>query len=370
MKPLVSILIPAFNAEQWIADCLRCAVSQTWPYKEIIVVDDGSKDRTLAIAKQFESKFLNIFTQENQGAAATRNNAFAMCQGDYVQWLDADDLMSPEKTAKQVEVVEHAHNRRLLISSAWGLFMHRPYRAKFRPGPLWHDLPPPEWLMRKMENNTYMQTATWLVSRELAEAAGPWDTRLLGDDDGEFFCRVLLASEGTRFVPGARVYYRQAGAGSLSYIGFSNRKLEAQWISMKLHIKYLRSLQDDQRARAACVTYMQNWMSSFYPERLDIFQEAEELAKSLGGKLRVPPLSWKYSWIDSLFGRPKAKRTQVLLPRIKWSLIRSWDRALSQVQAEGFVNVDNNQSDRPKPNFAASETYADSVNDPDRGLIG
>jgi len=336
MKPLVSILIPAFNAEQWIADCLRCAVSQTWPRKEIIVVDDGSKDQTLAIAKQFESNFLKVCTQENQGAAATRNNAFAMCQGDYVQWLDADDLMSPEKTEKQMEVVERYKNNRLLISSAWGLFMHRPYRADFRPGPLWHDLSRAEWLMRKMENNTYMQTATWLVSRELAETAGPWDTRLLGDDDGEFFCRVLLASEGTRFVPEAKVYYRQAGAGSLSYIGFSNRKLEAQWISMKLHIKYVRSVQDDERARAACVTYLQNWMNFFYPERLDLFQEASELAKSLGGELRIPLLSWKYSWIDSLAGRSKAKQAQVLLPRIKWSLISKWDRTLSQLQGRKF----------------------------------
>ena len=52
-----------------------------------------------------------------------------------------------------------------------------------------------------MGENLHMQTATWLTSRELAEAAGPWDTRLLSDDDGEYFCRVLLASEGTRFVP-------------------------------------------------------------------------------------------------------------------------------------------------------------------------
>ena len=336
MKPLVSILIPAFNAEHWIADCLSCAVSQTWPRKEIIVVDDGSKDQTLAIAKQFESSFLKVCTQKNQGAAATRNNAFAMCQGDYVQWLDADDLMAPDKTAKQMETVEQGCSKRVLISCSWGLFMHRPYRAIFRPSPLWQDLSRAEWLMRKMEHNIYMQTATWLVSRELAEAAGPWDTRLLGDDDGEFFCRVLLASEGTRFVPDAKVYYRQAGAGSLSYIGFSNRKLEAQWLSMKLHIKYLRSLQDDERARAACVTYLRNWMGFFYPERLDLFEEAQELAKSLGGELRIPPLSWKYSWIDALFGRSKAKRAQVLLPRMKWSLIRSWDKALSQIQGRRF----------------------------------
>lgn len=336
MKPLVSILIPAFNAEQWIADCLQCAVSQTWPRKEIIVVDDGSKDRTLAVAKQFESSFLKICTQGNQGAAAARNNAFAMCQGDYVTWLDADDLMSPEKTEKQMEVVEQFNNRHLLISCAWGSFMHRPRRAVFRPSPLWHNLSPAEWLTRKMENNTYMQTATWLVSRELAETAGPWDTRLLGDDDGEYFCRVLLACDGTHFVPDAKVYYRQAVAGSLSYVGLSYRKIEAQWISMKLHIQYLRSLQDDERARAACVTYLQNWMSCFYPERLDIYREAEELARSLGGKLIIPPLSWKYSWIDLLAGRSKARRAQVVLPRIKWSLINSWDKALSQVQGRRF----------------------------------
>jgi len=57
----------------------------------------------------------------------------------------------------------------------------------------------------QLGQNLYMQTATWLVSRELTEAAGPWDTRLLGDDDGEYFCRVLLASNGVRFVPEAKV---------------------------------------------------------------------------------------------------------------------------------------------------------------------
>jgi glycosyltransferase involved in cell wall biosynthesis len=336
MKSLVSILIPAFNAQQWITDCLRCAVAQTWPNKEIVVVDDGSTDQTLTIARQFESESLKVFTQKNQGAATARNKAFSLSQGDYVQWLDADDLMAPDKTARQMEVAQQNSSKRILISGAWGLFMHRPHRAAFRPSPLWQDLSPSEWLMRKMENNVYMQTATWLVSRELARAAGPWDTRLLGDDDGEFFCRVLLASEGTRFVPEARVYYRAAGSSSLSYIGFSNRKLEAQWISMKLHITYLRSLQDDTRARAACVRYLQTWMVYFYPERLDIFRQAQELASSLGGELKIPPLSWKYSWIETLFGRAQAKRAQIVLPGIKWSLLRTWDKALRRIEARKF----------------------------------
>ncbi|MFZ0886362.1 MAG: glycosyltransferase family 2 protein [Candidatus Acidiferrales bacterium] len=332
MKPLVSILVPAYNAEAWISDTLRSAIAQTWERKEIIVVDDGSKDQTLAVARQFESDQLKVVTQKNQGAAATRNNAFAMSKGDYVQWLDADDLMGPDKTASQMEAAERSGSRRTLISGAWARFMHRPYRAEFCPSPLWEDLLPAEWFMRKMERNIYMQTATWLVSRELAEAAGPWDTRLLGDDDGEFFCRVLLASNGTRFVKESKVYYRDAGASSLSYIGHSNRKLEAQWLSMNLHIGYLRSLVDDARARAACVTYLQNWMVFFYPERLDLFKEAEDLAKSLGGELQIPRFSWKYSWIETMFGRAQARRAQVMLPQMKWSVVRAWDKTLLRLE--------------------------------------
>jgi glycosyltransferase involved in cell wall biosynthesis len=114
MKPLVSILVPAYNAEAWIADTLRSAIAQTWECKEIIVIDDGSTDQTLAVARQFESDQLRVVTQKNQGASATRNNAFAMSKGDYVQWLDADDLMTPEKTASQIAAAERSGSRRTL----------------------------------------------------------------------------------------------------------------------------------------------------------------------------------------------------------------------------------------------------------------
>src|SRR3989475_2203309 len=330
MKPLVSILIPAFDAEEWIADTITSAVRQTWPRKEIIVVDDGSRDHTLSIARQFASKEVSVVTQANQGAAATRNRAFSNCQGDYIQWLDADDLLAPDKIERQMEAVDHGASKRMLLSSAWGRFIYRVHRADFVPTPLWCDLPPVEWLLRKMGQNVWMQTATWLVSRELTEAAGPWNTQLLGDDDGEYFCRVLLASNGTRFIPEARVFYRMSGTNSLSYIGRSDRKMEAQFLSMQLHIGYLRSLEDSERVRAVCVKFLQDSLPWFYPDRLDIVKQAEQLAGTLGGRLEVPRLSWKYAWIQKGFGWPLAKRAQILMPRCRWSMIRSWDKALSR----------------------------------------
>ena len=347
MKALVSILIPAFNAQEWIADTLRSAIAQTWERKEIIVVDDGSTDQTLAIARQFESDFLRVITQKNQGAAAARNLALSLSRGDYLQWLDADDLLAPDKVARQVE---ECRSKRILLSSAWGKFLYRHYRAKFVPTALWCDLSPTDFLLRKMGQNLFMQTATWLVSRELTEAAGPWNTQLLGDDDGEYFCRVLLQSDGVRFVSEAKVYYRASGVGSLSYIG-SDRKREAHWRSMELHIDYLRSLEDSPKVRDACLKYLHNSQIQFYPESPDIVQQAERKARELGGHLDRPRLSWKYSWIKASFGWGLAKRAGMFLPRAKWSLIRFWDKAFFCIEdrhRRAFANMKSRASRRPR----------------------
>jgi hypothetical protein len=177
-----------------------------------------------------------------------------------------------------------------------------------------------------------MQTATWLVSRELTDAAGPFDTRLLGDDDGEYFFRVIMQSEGIRFVPDAKVFYRASPSNRLSYIGHSRKKMEAHFLGMKMQIGYLRSMQDNDRVRAACVKYLQTWLMHFYPNRPDIVEEAQRLAVELGGELKPPPLRWKYSWMRALFGYDLAKRAQFLLPQVKSSFARGWDKALSRLE--------------------------------------
>jgi glycosyltransferase involved in cell wall biosynthesis len=332
MQPLVSILIPAFNADAWIADTIKSAIGQTWRRKEIIVVDDGSTDRTLEIARRFTSREVSVITQKNQGAPAARNHALRLSQGDYIQWLDADDLMSADKIAKQMEAAGARRGTRTLFSSGWGYFAYRTERAEFCPSSLWCDLSPVEWLLRKMSEDLHMQTATWLVSRELTEAAGPWDPRVCNDGDGEYFCRVLLASDGVRFVPDVKVFYRMTPSSRVSYIGQSDEKKNARLLSMQLHVKYIQSLEDSDRVRAACITYLQNWLITFYPERPDILAALEKLAESLGGRLEVPRLRWKYAWIKPVFGWGPAKRAQLVLPRFKESLKRFWDRTMYNLE--------------------------------------
>src|SRR5262245_51433327 len=331
MRELVSILITAYNAEDTIAYTLESAIAQTWQRKEIIVIDDGSTDRTAEVVRQF--KDVKLVSTENQGLSGAQNNAFPLSQGDYIQYLDADDLLAPDKIERQLAALRKFDSRRILLSSPWAPFYYRIRPARFIRNSLWQDLSPVEWLLRKMREGIHMQNATWLVSRELAKTAGPWDTRLHFDQDGEYFCRVLLASEGTRFVPGTGIYYRASGPNQVSFIGNSDKKKDSLLLTIKLHIQYLRSLEDSERVRKACLAYLQIWYRNFYPERPDLMREAQQLAAMLGGRLEIPELSWKYLWIQRLFGFAVAKRTSQRWNHYKLSVMRFWDKALFRLES-------------------------------------
>ena len=338
MKPLVSILIPAYNAENWIGYTLQSAVAQTWPNKEIIVVNDGSTDRTAEVAQRFASKNVKVVSTVNYGLSATVNHAFRLCQGDYIQELDSDDLMSPDKIERQLLKLSDVDNKLTLLSSPWGHFYYRTQRARFIQNSLWRDLSPVEWLLRKMGENLHMQNATWLVSRELAEAAGPWDETLNYDQDGEYFCRVLLVSKGTRFVPEGRVFYRVSGSDRISYIGNSDEKRESLLRSLKLHIQYLRSLENSERVDKACLRYLQNWYGVFNPSRPDIVVELQRLAADFHGKLEEPRLRWKYAWMKPLVGPNAASWAQRVLPETRSAAARLWDKAMFNWEARQAVN--------------------------------
>jgi len=328
LTPLVSILIPAYNAGDWVEETLRSALAQTWLRKEIILVDDGSRDHTLAIARRFQSDEVRVFSQPNQGAAAARNKAFSLSKGDYIQWLDADDVLAPDKIEKQIQALPQPHGARVLLSGEWAHFLFLPRRAKFIPSPLWCSQSPVEWLTRKMEHDVHMQTSTWLVSREITEAAGPWNTQLLGDDDGEYFCRVLSQSQAVHFVPGAKIFYRMTGGFSLSQIGSSQRKIDAQVESCRLHVNCLLALETSDRSRASCIKYLEKYAGLFHPEHPAVVNQLEEIARGIGGVIRIPRLPWKYEWLAKILGRHRAKRARYHYNEIKWSAIRFYDRAM------------------------------------------
>jgi hypothetical protein len=97
---------------------------------------------------------------------------------------------------------------------------------------------------------------------------------------------------------------------------------------MQLHIKYLLSMEDSARTRAACVKYLQRYLVRFVPNRVDLANEFLECAASLGGRLHPPHLSWKYTSVERLFGLSTAKEIQARYNLMKSSILRAWDRLL------------------------------------------
>ncbi len=161
---LVSICIPVHNAARWINNTILSALNQTWENKEIIIVDDGSTDETLKIVKNFEVKNLKLISQRNKGACAARNLSLSNAQGDYIQWLDADDILHPQKIESQLSNNELSYNSLTLHSGMWGSFYSRLKMARFDRTPLWKDLAPQDWLILHFSKGYFMTPSSWLVS--------------------------------------------------------------------------------------------------------------------------------------------------------------------------------------------------------------
>jgi glycosyltransferase involved in cell wall biosynthesis len=330
-KPeLVSVLIPAYNAAASLLATVQSVLSQTWPRIEVVIVDDGSTDGTLAVARRLEQGSVKVVTQLNSGAPAARNRAFELAQGRYIQWLDADDLLHPQKIEAQMKVAHALGDPRVLLSGAFGTFYHRPAKAVFTSTSLWRDLTPVDYFLARFIDNVYFQTGAWLVSRELSDAAGPWTDFDSPDDDGEYLCRVVAKSKSVKFVAEARTFYRIGNYGSVAKTRSHRAQTALHGSKMKC-IRYLLSLEDSPRTRAACLRLLQDWLPEFYPDREDLVADAEQLADELGGKLYPPTLKWKYQPVRWLAGYKAARMAASILPRIRSQAAREWDHFMFRI---------------------------------------
>ncbi len=309
----VSILIPCYNAEGWIVDTIKSALAQTWYNKEIILVDDGSKDNTLNVAKQFAPRRVKIISQSNQGASAARNRLLLEAQGDFIQYLDADDLLATDKIERQAQLLS-AGNANCIAAGEWVRFYNSPTEAYFIPEPVWSDMSPVDWLICSWEGGGMMPLHAWLVPRQIAEKAGDWNEGLSLNDDGEYFCRVVLASRGIKFCPGAKSYYRSSIKGSLS--GTNSRKaLESAIKSLELCTNHLLVKENSPRTRHACATAFQRFIYSTYPDAPDLIQMAEAKVQSLGGSDLKPSGGQCFQFLTHLGSWKLAKQLQKLSRR-------------------------------------------------------
>ncbi len=327
--PLVSICIPAYNSEKWIGETIQSAINQTWQNKEIIVVDDGSTDNTLNILQRFQSDIVKIVTQENKGACAARNHALAISKGDFIQWLDADDLLAHNKIELQLKEIDFNKNTRILLSSSCAKFYYRANKNRFAPNQLWQDLTPKNWFLKRFIDGAIIYQHAWLVSREITEKAGKWNEKLIVNQDGEYFCRIVAASDFIKFVGEAKCYYRVGNIGSVSN-SKSNKKLASLIEANILSTNHLLELENSFTTKNASIIFLQKFLSGIYYEDNEI--EAIKLVKDkiaeLGGIVSVRKESTKFYILRLIFGVKIARHIKSRLWDFEIITRRSWDKFL------------------------------------------
>jgi glycosyltransferase involved in cell wall biosynthesis len=206
---LISLLIPCHNAERWIGAAIKSALTQTWPDKEIIVLDDGSTDRSLEVIRSFGNQ-IRWESGPNRGGGAARNRLLRLAGGEWVQYLDADDWLMPEKIEGQAALLP-LHSLADILFGPTTLEHWSPNGSRFEPLPI----PEPHDPCILLARWRLPQTGAPLFRRQAMLDVGGWTKDQPCCQEHELYLRLLMA--GKRFV--------YVGAGGAVYRLWSEETL-------------------------------------------------------------------------------------------------------------------------------------------------
>lgn len=206
----ISVIIPCYNAERYIAECVDSVLKQTYLPQEIICVNDGSTDNTRVVLTQLEqmhAPLLKVIHSENKGASAARNIGLKAASGDIIQFLDADDLLIPDKFEKQVKGFEGLTE---MVVSDWAEKNNSldTVTASNSFSDIEHN--PLETAVKKI-----IITGNPLYKKETVQKIGGYDESLGSAQDWDFHIRLVLANAAIRYVPGTYFIHRKV-EGSVS----------------------------------------------------------------------------------------------------------------------------------------------------------
>ena len=282
---MISVVIPCHNAEAWLAATLASAVSQTVPV-EIIVVDDGSTDGSASIAEHTAG--VRLIRQTAQGVSAARNGGTAAASGDFIQYLDADDLLEPQTLAERLACMQQTGAD--VVLTPWMRWERQPNGQFESAGIIRPDLgerPELDILI-----GAWWPPGAVLYRREIVAKVGPWRLDLPIIQDARFLLDSALA--GARFARTQAVglRYRVHGPDSLSRRDPRAFVEDCYRSASELHDRWqMRGEMDDERRRALVRVFGQIARSLFPIDR-SRFEDVLDRIHSLDARYRPeqPPM--------------------------------------------------------------------------------
>jgi glycosyltransferase involved in cell wall biosynthesis len=183
---LVSVIIPAYNSAAYLGEAIRSVLAQTYPKIEILVVDDGSTDDTPRALEPFGER-VRLFRQERAGPSAARNRGILNARGNFIAFLDADDVWRPDKLARQVEMM----NRHPEVVLCYTDFSRGPDGQPTDESQLKHyEHPGLGDAFCALLRNNFLVTPAVVVRRDILATSGLFDPWLRGSEDLELWLRL------------------------------------------------------------------------------------------------------------------------------------------------------------------------------------
>lgn len=208
---LVSIIIPCFNAERWLREAINSALNQSYSQTEVIVINDGSTDRSLDIIKSYGNKII-WESWHNKGGNHARNRGISLSNGNFLQFLDADDYILPKKLETQVSFLDTTEAD--VVYGDWRHQYHLP-NGDFYLGELQISGEQTDILQSLLED-WWVSPACLLFRRTIVEATNGWDERLRAGQDRDFLLSVVLNGAHIAYQPGCYSIYRRYGNVTVS----------------------------------------------------------------------------------------------------------------------------------------------------------
>jgi len=311
MSDLVSVIIPCFNAEKWIKEAINSCLNQTHINLEVIVIDDGSTDHSLDIIKSYGDRVI-WESQPNQGGCAARNRGFALSKGAYIQYLDADDYILPEKIKSQIICL--AQSNADVIYSDWQYQKHLPSGRYFL-DQINICGPKADFLESLLLDTAWIAPMALLFTRKAIICSGGWDENLGTGQDRDFFISVALSGSTFLYQPGCHSVYRRYGNVTVSTANKTRWRNGhfALMEKVESRLEQLHQLSDHYRQALA-----QSYYDKIRADRVSIsdsqYQWAIEKIVSLDPNFKPPNSKKSYTLIHKLLG---FKNTEITIRNLK-----------------------------------------------------
>ena len=200
----ISVIIPAYNAEHTIEETIKSVLEQTFPDFEIIVIDDGSSDRTLNVVREIVDPRIKCFSYTNGGSSVARNRGISHATGEFIAFLDADDLWTPDKLELQLEALQK--NPEAGVAYSWTYFLYEDeHRSYADTSNLYEDNVYAELLIKNFLHNG----SNPLIRRQAIDTIGLFKASLIFCEDWDFYIR-LASIYPFVLIQKPQVIYRQS----------------------------------------------------------------------------------------------------------------------------------------------------------------